>query len=67
MILRNIKARIEALVNNIKDNRGDTNIQKLFLILIAFVAGTALIAGIYYALEAYYGSGTSGLVDDILG
>lgn len=67
MVLKSTKTRIEALVNNIKDNRGDTNIQKLFLILIAFVAGTALIAIIYYALETYYGAGTSGLIDDILG
>lgn len=62
-----VKTRIKALVRELKSNSGDTNIQKLILILIAFVAGGLLVTAIIFALEAHYGSGTSNLIDDIMG
>ncbi len=62
-----MKKKIKALINTMKDNSGDTNIQKLILILIAFVAGGLLVTAIIFALGAHYGSGTGNMINDIMG
>lgn len=62
-----VKTRIKALVRELKSNSGDTNLQKLILILIAFVAGGLLVTAIIFALGAHYGSGTGNMINDIMG
>ena len=48
------------------DNSGDTSMQMMIIMLIAFVAGAILLAAIFGAFDNLFGNGTSNKITDIM-
>jgi hypothetical protein len=51
---------------HLMDNRGDTNMEHLMIIVIAFVAGALLVAAVWSALQSGYSNGLENNIQDYL-